>query len=64
LLVTTVADVGRAAAYAGAVVSFLVSYEATNALWFSINWLLIGAALALVVRAAVRGRARADAGSG
>ncbi|HEX9043728.1 MAG TPA: O-antigen ligase family protein, partial [Candidatus Limnocylindrales bacterium] len=47
LLVTTVADVGRAAAYAGAVVSFLVSYEATNALWFSINWLLIGAALAL-----------------
>jgi hypothetical protein len=32
-------DVGRYAAYAGAISSFLVSYQATNALWFSINWL-------------------------
>jgi hypothetical protein len=41
-------DVGRYAAYAGAICSFLVSYQATNALWFSINWLIVGAALALV----------------
>jgi O-antigen ligase len=44
-------DVGRAAAYAGSITAFLVSYEATNALWFSINWLIVGAALAFVVRA-------------
>jgi hypothetical protein len=42
-------DVGRAAAYAGAITSFLLSYQATNALWFSINWLIMGAALAFVV---------------
>jgi hypothetical protein len=41
-------NVGRYAAYAGAISSFLVSYQVTNALWFSINWLIVGAALALV----------------
>jgi hypothetical protein len=53
-------DVGRAAAYAGSIASFLVSYEATNAMWFSINWLVIGAALAFVVpsRQATRSAAR------
>lgn len=43
-----IGNVGRAAAYAGSITSFLVSYQATNALWFSINWLIIGAALAFV----------------
>jgi energy-coupling factor transporter transmembrane protein EcfT len=46
-------DVGRCAAYAGAICSFLVSYQVTNALWFSINWLVIGAALALVASSRV-----------
>ena len=46
-------DVGRYAAYAGAICSFLVSYQVTNALWFSINWLVIGAALALVASSRV-----------
>ena len=48
LAMKTGPDVGRHAAYAGAICSFLVSYQATNALWFSINWLIVGAALALV----------------
>jgi hypothetical protein len=43
-------DVGRAAAYAGSITAFLVSYQATNALWFSINWLIVGAALAFAAR--------------
>jgi len=41
---------GPAAAYAGSLVSLLVAYEATNALFFSFNWLIIGAALAFAVR--------------
>jgi O-antigen ligase len=41
---------GLAAAYAGSLVSLLVAYEATNALFFSFNWLIIGAALAFAVR--------------
>ena len=53
LALTSGADVGRYAAYAGAICSFLVSYQATNALWFSINWLLVGAALALVASSPV-----------
>ena len=48
LAMKTGPDMGRHAAYAGAICSFLVSYQATNALWFSINWLIVGAALALV----------------
>jgi len=43
-------SVGPAAAYAGSIVSLLVAYEATNALFFSFNWLIIGAALAFAVR--------------
>jgi len=56
LALTSGADVGRYAAYAGAICSFLVSYQATNALWFSINWLLVGAALALSPRRRCRFR--------
>lgn len=41
---------GRAAAYAGSIVSLLVAYQATNALFFSFIWLIVGAALAFVVR--------------
>ncbi len=37
-----------AAAALGAIVCLLVAYEATNALHFAINWLLFGAALALI----------------
>ena len=43
-------SVGPAAAYAGSIVSLLVAYEGTNALFFSFNWLIIGAALAFAVR--------------
>jgi hypothetical protein len=40
------ADRGRIAAYAGALVCLLVAYQATNALNFSLIWLLAGAGLA------------------
>lgn len=43
-------DAGLAGAYAGSIISLLVAYQSTNALFFSINWLIIGAALAFVVR--------------
>jgi cell division protein FtsW (lipid II flippase) len=43
---------GAAAAYAASVVSLLVAYQATNALFFSINWIILGAGLALAVRTA------------
>jgi len=36
-----------AAAYLGSIVSLLVAYQATNAIHFAINWLLLGAATAL-----------------
>jgi len=39
-------DRGRIAAYAGALVCLLVAYQATNALNFSLIWLLAGAGLA------------------
>ena len=39
-------DRGLIAAYAGAVVSLLVAYEATNALNFALIWLIAGAGLA------------------
>ena len=41
---------GPAAAFGGSLVSLLVAYESTNALFFSFNWLIIGAALAFAVR--------------
>lgn len=42
---------GPAAAYAASIVALLVAYEATNALFFSINWIILGAGLALAVQA-------------
>ena len=43
-------EAGLAGAFTGSIVSLLVAYQSTNALFFSINWLIVGAALALVVR--------------
>lgn len=43
---------GPAAAYAASIASLLVAYQATNALFFSINWIILGAGLALAVRVA------------
>lgn len=43
---------GRAAAYAASIVSLLVAYQGTNALFFSINWIILGAGLALAMRTA------------
>ncbi len=42
---------GDAAAYVASVITLLVAYQATNALFFSINWIILGAGLALAVRA-------------
>jgi hypothetical protein len=39
-------DAAITAAYAAAAVTLLVAYQATNAIHFAVNWLLIGAALA------------------
>lgn len=39
-------DVATTAAYAAAIAALLVAYQATNAIHFALNWLLIGAALA------------------
>lgn len=39
-------DAATTAAYAAAIVTLLVAYQATNAIHFAVNWLLIGAALA------------------
>jgi hypothetical protein len=40
---------GAAAAYMAAIVVFLVAYQATNAIHFAINWLIVGGALALAL---------------
>jgi hypothetical protein len=40
---------GTAAAYAAAIVSLLVAYQATNAIHFATIWLLVGGALALAM---------------
>ena len=45
--------VGVTAAFAGSIVTILVAYQATNALHFSINWIVIGAASAIVARPTV-----------
>ncbi|HEY0443055.1 MAG TPA: hypothetical protein VGC90_02430 [Candidatus Limnocylindrales bacterium] len=50
---------GPAAAYLATIVSLLVSYQATNALHFAQNWLVIGAAVAVAV-ATTRDEAPAD----
>lgn len=48
---------GLAAAYLGSLAVLLVAYQATNALHFALNWLLLGAALGVAVgaRRAVEG---------
>jgi len=51
---------GPAAAYLGAIVSLLVSYQATNALHFAHNWLIIGAAIALAARSLIPDAALSD----
>lgn len=41
---------GLAAAYGASIVSLLVAYEASNAMFFSINWIILGAGLAMASR--------------
>lgn len=45
---------GMAAACAGSLAAMLVSYQATNALHFALNWIIIGAAVAVSVRGGAR----------
>jgi hypothetical protein len=40
--------VGTAAAFIGSLVSLLVAYQVTNSLHMAVNWIIIGAAAALV----------------
>ncbi|MEW5991776.1 MAG: O-antigen ligase family protein [Chloroflexota bacterium] len=54
------ASPGRAAAYVASLVSLLAAYQATNALFFSINWIILGAGLALAVRMASTSHTRAS----
>ena len=49
--------VGVAAAFAGAICAMLVCYQATNALHFAMNWLIIGAAAAATLARAERSAA-------
>lgn len=42
---------GPAAAYVGSIVALLVAYQATNAMFFSTIWLILGAGLAMAARA-------------
>ena len=46
--------VGTAAAYAGSLTAMLVAYQATNALHFAINWIIVGGAAAVIASAALR----------
>lgn len=48
---------GIAAAYVAAVLTLLVSYQATSAIHFALNWLICGAALGLTVRTLDAGQA-------
>lgn len=41
--------VGAAAAFTGSLVAMLIAYQATNALHFAINWIVVGAAAAVAV---------------
>lgn len=45
---------GPAAAYVASLIVLLVAYQATNALFFSINWIILGAGLAMVARTGAR----------
>lgn len=48
---------GASAAFIASLVVLLVAYEATNALFFSINWIILGAGLAMAMRPGdMRGR--------
>lgn len=49
--------VGLAAAFAGAIVALLVTSQATNALHFASNWMIIGAAIAVIGAARSRSKA-------
>jgi hypothetical protein len=42
---------GLAAAYGASIVSLLVAYQASNVLFFSINWIILGAGLGMASRA-------------
>lgn len=42
---------GAAAAFAGSIVGLLIAFQATNALHFGSNWLIVGAAAALITAA-------------
>jgi hypothetical protein len=53
--------VGIAAAYCGSIVAMLVSYQATNALHFGLNWIIVGAAVAAITQGPRLERARSQA---
>jgi hypothetical protein len=55
------AAVGAAAAFVGAVVTMLVAYEVTTSLEFAVNWLVIGAAAALLAERTAAPSAAASA---
>jgi hypothetical protein len=48
-------SVGAAAAFIGSLAAMLVSYQATNALHFAVNWIVVGAAVGLIAHPAMRG---------
>jgi hypothetical protein len=48
--------VGVAAAFIGSLTSILIAYQATNALHFAINWIVVGAAAAVAVGGSQRNR--------
>jgi hypothetical protein len=48
-------SVGAAAAFIGSLATMLVSYQATNALHFAVNWIIVGAAIGLIAHTAVNG---------
>lgn len=55
--------IGAAAAFAGSLAAMLVAYQATNALHFAINWIIIGCGAALSARVASVGSEAPVSGS-
>jgi hypothetical protein len=53
---------GLAAAYGASIVSLLVAYQASNVLFFSINWIILGAGLGMASRA-IDSKSQAKVGS-
>jgi len=53
-----------AAAYLGSLISLLVAYQATNALNFSLIWLIAGAGLAMAFRTSQDGSSVAESSTG